>query len=93
MLRERLQGSPKVQTYGPEAGFIDEIEVELGWAMRTDLRYAFFREEKDWVTIEDGSFLERKLMGYGAFVAGAVPEHIVVAFQRELGQVWLGCVH
>ncbi len=93
VLRERVQGSPKVQTYGAEDGFSEEIEVPLGWTMRTALRYAFFREEKDWDTFEDDSFLERKLVGYGAFVAGAVPDDIAQEFQREFGQVWLGCVH
>jgi len=93
ILKTALEGERKTQRVGLESGFADEFDAELRWVLRANLRYALFCESKPWDdNLHDLNYMHR-VLGYGAFLRGAVEERVRIAFLKDFEEIWLGCIH
>lgn len=91
-LREEISRSPKMLTYGDEAGFNPPIEAELGYELWADLRYSMRRSSEP---LGEGmiEMAEFSTSGYGLFISEKCSPELRTSAEKIFGRVYLGCIH
>jgi hypothetical protein len=91
-LREEVSQSPKMLTYGDEAGFNPPIEAGLGYELWADLRYSMRRSSEP---LGQGmiEMAEFSTSGYGLFISEKCSPELRVSAEKIFGRVYLGCIH
>ena len=91
-LKEEICETPKMLTYGYEAGFDPPIEAELGYELWASLRYSMLRhtEPKGDEMPEMATF---RTEGFGLFVSPHCSNVLSLKARKLFGEVYLGCIH
>jgi hypothetical protein len=92
LVLEKLVGPKKYVRIGKEHGF-DPFDAELGWVLKTNIRYSFFMEPKDNKDDPGDDYFFRELLGWGVFVKGELNYLVKKAIKDPIGFTWLGCIH
>lgn len=94
---------------GPETGYGDDEMAPLGWSLKMSLRHGLLRRpivhrgqsyhpEIDPVVVERGDdYVEiaqhPDVLGWGVQIHDALSANARSTVDRELGKIWLGCIH
>lgn len=93
MLLDALgQVTKKVLVNSPGDSLYHNMEIELGFEMWADIRYAFLCRNK-LNPKDDFELATPDVFPWGLFVDDSVDTHIATAAMERFGEVYLGCIH
>jgi hypothetical protein len=93
MLLDSLGLLKKVVKAGPNSGYDENLEIDLGFEMWASLRYQFFNAGS--VVNQDDLYAGAlvKVGANGLFVAASCPPELRAAAESRCDECYLGCIH
>ncbi len=93
MLLESLGPLRKMVKAGPNSGYDEDLDIELGFEMWASLRYQFFNAGP--VAGQDEIYAGGlvKVGPHGLFVAPSCPPDLRAAAESRFDECYLGCIH
>ncbi len=93
MLLEALgHVTKKIAVNAPGNSVYDGLEVELGFEMWADIRYAFLAQNKQ-NPKDDLDLANVDVYPWGLFIDESVNSQISAAAMERFGENYLGCIH
>lgn len=78
---------------GPNSGYDEDLEMELGFEMWTALRYSFFHEgTKQW-SDDPIEVATLQVEPYGLYISEYCDEVLTQKAREAFAEVYLGCIH
>lgn len=74
------------------SGYPEDAEIDLGFELWADLRYAFLSENKAYFKDEFDIELVA-VEPYGLFIDASVSEVIAAPARERFSEMYLGCIH
>lgn len=93
MLLDSLGLVTKTVKAGPNSGYDEDLDIDLGFEMWAGLRYQFFRSGPvpDQDEIYNGALMQVGLNGL--YVAPSCSDRLRAAAEGRFGQCFVGCIH
>ncbi len=76
----------------PNSGYDDDVEIDLGFEMWADLRYAFLSVGNG-AGIDDEDFAVVLVEPHGLYIDPSTSSEVTVAASNRFGSMYLGCIH
>jgi hypothetical protein len=78
---------------GPNSGYDEDLEIELGFEMWANLRYTFFNEGEKEAQDDPIKDATLKVEPYGLYVSQYCNQELSSKAKEAFAEVYLGCIH